>query len=206
MTVDVSEAAAVTATQQPASPLGLHPGHEPPAQVLRKVVQELPDACERLAYVRQMTEQAAGTVLGLVDAAQDDAEQVRRQGADLSDALMRMATAPELSVERARAMLRLCASYAATAAAFAGREKGLHTEIMMAQGFQDLSGQVINKVIGMLERAERPLEQLLADVEADAQPGDAAPLAAGAMLEGVQTPDKALQQDDVDDLLASLGF
>lgn len=173
-----------------------------PVQVLHKVVQELPDACERLAYVRSMTEEAATKVLGLVDAAQDDAEQVRRQGSDLSETLCRMALAPDLTVERARQMLKLCAAYAANAASFASREKSLHTEIMMAQGFQDLSGQVINKVVGMLESVESPLEHLLAQFE----PPAAAQDAGTQVLEGVQTPDKALQQDDVDDLLASLGF
>lgn len=174
-----------------------------PVQVLHKVVQELPDACERLAYVRSMTEEAATKVLGLVDAAQDDAEQVRRQGSDLSETLCRMALAPDLTVERARQMLKLCAAYAANAASFASREKSLHTEIMMAQGFQDLSGQVINKVVGMLESVEAPLEHMLAQFEPPkAEFSDSA----SQGLEGVQTPDKALQQDDVDDLLASLGF
>lgn len=175
--------------------------HPEATQALQQFAHELPDACERLAYVRQMTEQAANKVLNLVDAAQDDAEQVRRQGSDLSETLMRLATAPELSLERARSMMKLCAAYAATAAGFAAREKSLHTELMMAQDFQDLSGQVLNKVGRMLESAERPLEQMLASL---------APAALAApdqlALQGVQTPDKALKQDDVDDLLASLGF
>jgi len=173
------------------------------AQVLQTVVLELPDARERLAYVRKMTEQAANKVLGLVESAQDDAEQVRRQGVDLSEALQRQAVSSELTIERARSMMKLCAAYAASAASFAAREKSLHTEIMMSQDFQDLSGQVINKVIKMLERAEQPLTQMLAGVAAEA-PTEAPPEA--QVLEGVQTPDKALQQDDVDDLLASLGF
>jgi chemotaxis protein CheZ len=173
-------------------------------------VHELPDACERLAYVRSMTEQAANKVLGLVEAAQDDAEAVRRKGMDLSDALSRLAVSSDLSVERARAMMKLCATYAADAASFAAREKSLHTEIMMSQDFQDLSGQVINKVIKMLERAEAPLHQVLGDAPLAVSAAPAASAAAAPppvqALEGVQTPDKALQQDDVDDLLASLGF
>ena len=167
------------------------------------MVQELPDACERLGYVRKMTEQAATTVLELVERAQDDAEQVRRQGTDLSEMLSRQATSEALTLERARSMLKLCAAYAATAAGFAERERALHTELMMAQGFQDLSGQVINKVIKMLERSEQPLVEMLAGLPQSAAPAAEAPQ---QMLEGVQTPDKALQQDDVDDLLASLGF
>ncbi len=175
------------------------------AQVLQQLVQELPDACERLGYVRKMTEQAATTVLELVERAQDDAEQVRRQGTDLSEMLSRQATSQELTLDRARSMLKLCAAYAATAAGFAERERSLHTELMMAQGFQDLSGQVINKVIKMLERSEQPLVEMLAGLpKTDFMATSSEP--APQMLEGVQTPDKALQQDDVDDLLASLGF
>lgn len=170
-------------------------------QALHKLSQELPDACERLDYVKRMTDQAATKVLNLVDDAQGDAEGVRRQGSELSESLQRLAQAPDLSVERARAMMRLCAAYAASAAGFADRVKTLQTEIMMAQDFQDLSGQVINKVLGMLRPAEAPLQELLAQYEAQ-EPVAAEP----EQLAGVQTPDKALQQDDVDALLAEMGF
>ncbi|WP_431050193.1 protein phosphatase CheZ [Roseateles sp. L2-2] len=170
-------------------------------QALQKLSHELPDACERLDYVKRMTDQAANKVLGIVESAQEDAQAVARQGHELSESLQRLAASPDLSVERARAMMRLCAAYAAGAAGFADRVKGLQTEIMMAQDFQDLSGQVINKVLGMLRPAEEPLQQLLA-----AQ-GHAAPAAAAEeQLAGVQTPDKALQQDDVDAMLAEMGF
>ena len=170
------------------------------AQILHNVADELPDARERLAYVRSMTEQAATKVLNLVEAAQADAEAVRKKGRELSDALNRLALSSNISPERARALMKLCAAYAADAASFAAREKALHTEIMMSQDFQDLSGQVINKVSRMLERVEPPLQDLIASL-----PAPVAPLAA-EHLGGVQTPDKALKQDDVDALLASLGF
>ena len=170
------------------------------AQILHTVVEELPDARERLAYVRSMTEQAATKVLTLVEAAQDDAEAVRKKGRELSDALNRLALSSNISPDRARALMKMCAAYAADAASFAAREKSLHTEIMMSQDFQDLSGQVINKVSKMLERAEPPLKDLVASL-----PRPAA-AAVSEELGGVQTPDKALKQDDVDDLLASLGF
>lgn len=170
-------------------------------QALQKLSHELPDACERLDYVKRMTDQAANKVLGIVESAQEDAQAVARQGHELSESLQRLAAAPDLSVERARAMMRLCAAYAAGAAGFADRVKGLQTEIMMAQDFQDLSGQVINKVLGMLRPAEEPLQQLLA-----AQGHDTPAAAAEEQLAGVQTPDKALQQDDVDAMLAEMGF
>lgn len=177
--------------QAPSTAAGAH-------QALHRLSQELPDACERLDYVKRMTDQAASKVLGLVEAAQDDAAAVHRQGRELSESLQRLAQAPDLSVERARAMMKLCAAYAAGAAAFADRVKGLQTEIMMAQDFQDLSGQVINKVLALLRPADGPLQHLLAEHEPQEM--------AAEQLAGVQTPDKALQQDDVDALLAEMGF
>jgi chemotaxis protein CheZ len=82
---------------------------------------------------------------------------------------------------------------------------------MMAQDFQDLSGQVIQKVIDIITRTELQLVQLLVDSspETVAQEKEQAPVALSVdthVLTGPQTADKALQQSDVDDLLASLGF
>ncbi len=143
---------------------------------IQVAAHELPDACDRLLYVKQMTEQAANKVFALIDQLQADTQ-----------ALRALADAPDPEALRA----------------LAERQQALSTELMLSQEFQDLSGQVINKVVKLLESVERPLHQVLAHA------GDAAteamPLDDGALV-GVQTPDKALQQDDVDDLLASLGF
>ncbi|MBH9551397.1 protein phosphatase CheZ [Inhella gelatinilytica] len=143
---------------------------------IQKAVEELPDACERLKYVKQLTQSAANKVFDLSDAVQADAK-----------ALLSLAdqVAPE---------------HQAALRALAEKQQGLATELMMSQDFQDLSGQVVNKVIALMQSVERPLEAVLEHagrVEAAVQ-DDA--------LAGVQTPDKALKQDDVDDLLASLGF
>ncbi len=143
---------------------------------IQVAAHELPDACERLLHVKQMTEQAANKVFALIDQLQADTQ-----------ALRDLAASPNPEALRA----------------LADRQQALSTELMLSQEFQDLSGQVINKVVKLLESVERPLHQVLAHA------GDAAteamPLDDGALV-GVQTPDKALQQDDVDDLLASLGF
>ena len=73
---------------------------------------------------------------------------------------------------------------------------------MMAQDFQDLSGQVIKKVVSIIGHAELQLQQLLK--HSDGQ----APVASASteQLAGPQAPDKAVAQDDVDSLLASMGF
>ncbi len=80
---------------------------------------------------------------------------------------------------------------------------------MMSQDFQDLSGQVIKKVIDVITRTEMQLVQLLLD----SAPNEAGVASTAAeftgethQLQGPQTADTALAQGDVDDLLASLGF
>ncbi|PPE69679.1 protein phosphatase CheZ [Caldimonas thermodepolymerans] len=175
---------------------------------LQTVVSEIPDARERLAYVGRMTEDAANKVLNLVDVARPECETVASQGRELADSLRRLAEAPDMSVERARAMMKLCAGYADRAASFAQAQHGVLGDIMLSQSFQDLSGQVIKKVIDIITRTEHQLLDLLVDSAPEQQPAAApAPSPAPASeLAGPQVPDKALKQDEVDDLLASLGF
>ena len=55
----------------------------------------------------------------------------------------------------------------------------------MSQDFQDLSGQVISKVMKMLERMEKPLHHVLGD-----QPKARRRHRHAEELAGVQTPDK----------------
>jgi chemotaxis protein CheZ len=154
-------------------------------KVLHEVAQEIPDARDRLAYVGQMTERAAHKVLGLVDQAKPDClalvaegEALLAQGGELPPAV---ADYLRRTVEHARA------------------QQDTLNNIMMTQDFQDLSGQVIQKVIGIITRTETQLQEMLEHSEPPQ-------VAQRTELAGPQVPDKALQQDDVDDLLASLGF
>jgi chemotaxis protein CheZ len=168
----------------------------------------MPDARERLAYVSQMTNTAAHRVLGLVEQSKPVCADVAGQGRDLAETLGRMAGADNLDVNRARALLRLCATYAARAADFAQQQNDALGDILIAQDFQDLSGQVIKKTIDIIERAERQLVTAFGPVIDADRTSQVAEATHGqtASLAGPQAPDKALQQDDVDDLLASLGF
>ena len=133
-----------------------------------------------------------------------------------------MAKADDLTLERARAMMVVCGKFADRSADFAQSQASALSDIMMAQDFQDLSGQVIKKVIDIITRTEVQLVRLLlesapkdiAEAAAATVMGttpDGTPLKEAATvdthtLEGPQSADKAMKQDDVDDLLASLGF
>ncbi len=168
-------------------------------QRLTEVANEIPDARDRLAYVGKMTEEAAHKVLGTVERGLPLCEPVRAQGEALA-LQIRQRPVGDASDGPCGKLMQECADYAQSASAFAGKQGELLTEIMMAQSFQDLSGQVINRVIDIITRTERQILELLVDTAPDQV--DTPPTA----LVGPQVPDKALKQDDVDDLLASLGF
>jgi chemotaxis protein CheZ len=80
-------------------------------------------------------------------------------------------------------------------------------EIMMAQDFQDLTGQVIRKIIEVTKTMEQQLVVLLLEsapprVKAEFDAG----LLNGPVIDPAGRTDVVTSQDQVDDLLASLGF
>jgi chemotaxis protein CheZ len=184
-------------------------------QQLHSVVGEIPDARDRLAYVGKMTEDAANKVLTLVENGKPECDDLAKRGLELGQSLARMAASEDLSVERAKGLMMVCGKFAERSAKFAEGQASVLSDIMMAQDFQDLSGQVIKKVIDIITRTELQLVHLLIE---SAPPGtgpavtlasiadEAAKTVDNHVLEGPQTADTALQQNDVDDLLASLGF
>jgi len=168
---------------------------------LHELADEIPDARDRLAYVGQMTEAAANKVLDLVDAGQPACQGAAVESAALADRLAALAAHPELGVGEARAALSEAVAALQHQASVLRGQASVLGDIMMAQDFQDLSGQVIKKVTGIIGHTEQQLRQLLAQTE-----GRAAQALDLGKLQGPQVPDKAVGQEDVDDLLASLGF
>ena len=181
--------------------------------VLKGAVDELPDARSRLQYIARLTGDAAEKVLNRVDEAKAEQDAVRQHSQQLLDTIGAVPglkwAMPELlewtqkiqhSTERTDAHL---------------------TEIMLAQDFHDLTGQVIKKVVALAATIEEQLLQLLLESAAHAQ-SEAAPqpaaLAAsapggvrreqlaGPVVDPEGRSDVVTDQSQVDDLLASLGF
>ncbi len=182
------------------------------ANQLHNIVEEIPNARDRLAYVGKMTEDAANKVLNLVEEAKPACDDLAKRGDELGAALTRLAQSADYSDEKAKGLLVTCGKFAHSTAQFSSKQAEVLSDIMMAQDFQDLSGQVIKKVIDIISRTEMQLVQLLIDSSPEAVVSTKAAATEGTVsvddhvLEGPQTADNALKQDDVDDLLASLGF
>lgn len=178
-------------------------------RLLEEAAQTIPDARERLNYIAALTEQAAERVLNAIDAAKPIQEKLGSRAVELAarwDALYEQ----KLGVEEFKQLAAETRAYlkGVPADTQATGEKLL--EIMMAQDFQDLTGQVIKRIVELARNLESQLVQLLVDIsQGEVKP--AAPFAANHLLNGPVVnacgrDDVVTSQDQVDELLESLGF
>ena len=172
---------------------------------LQRIAHEIPDALDRLTYVGQMTETAAHKVLGLVEAAKPECTHLLEHAQGTQRQIDQLLADGSPAPTRLQGDLQQLAQFVRAASTLADNQERTLTEIMMAQDFQDLSGQVIKKVIDIISRTESQLLQLLKETAPEHVVASFA-AADAAALQGPMTPDKAMQQDDVDDLLAQMGF
>ncbi|MBU0603346.1 MAG: protein phosphatase CheZ [Gammaproteobacteria bacterium] len=173
---------------------------------LEEVANQMPDARSRLNYVAQMTEKAASRVLNATDVAiplQDDVE-ARSSGLhDRWEKLYRN----ELSPEEFKALASETRAFLGDVPGFARDTRAQLNEIMMAQDFQDLTGQVIKKVVEMSQKLESGLVQVLIESMPAAKRASAPEgLLNGPVINAEGRDDVVSNQEQVDDLLESLGF
>lgn len=167
---------------------------------LNDISSEVTDAAGRLEYIATLTEQAANKVLNSIDDAMPVQDDLARKAGEIEGRWNALFEG-KMSVEDFKLLARDSRQYAADSGTAAEAEKARLMTIMMAQDFQDITGQIIKKVIGITQKLERELAQLLIDN---------APLAAREkvvdLMAGPAVPASAMAQTDVDNLLADLGF
>ena len=172
---------------------------------IARVTEAIPDARERLNYVAQMTERAAERALNAVDIAQPIQENLSRQANGLTER-WDVWFSSALALDDARELVIDTRSYLSGVPQKVSATHAQLMEIMMAQDFQDLTGQVVKKMMDMIQDMETQLLQLLIDNT----PIEKRLEANNGLLNGPQTktgnPDAVENQNQVDDLLASLGF
>jgi chemotaxis protein CheZ len=173
------------------------------AEKLRGSMGELPDAQSRLSYIARLTGEAAEKVLNRVEQAKAQHDFIAQETRRVVTSLVKD---PVAAVAKGEIMNFLTDVERVTT------EADVHlTEIMMAQDFHDLTGQVIARVVNLAATIEQQLVQLLIQT---APPNNvqAAPIEtprthlAGPVVDPEHTPDVVTSQSQVDDLLASLGF
>ncbi|ACB33269.1 chemotaxis phosphatase, CheZ [Leptothrix cholodnii SP-6] len=166
---------------------------------LQTAAEGLPDARSRLNYIANKTSDAANKVLNSVDHAKSEHLRISADTRALAAALV----ADPVKAVASGAVLNFAHDVEASTA----RIDQHLTDIMLAQDFHDLTGQVVAKVVALAIDLEDSLVKLLVQVV----PPDQRDKVDSSVLNGpVVNPegrtDVVSDQSEVDDLLASLGF
>ena len=174
---------------------------------LSTVATEITGAKDRLEYVASLTEQAANKVLNAIDIGMPAQDLLAKQARTMEGRWAALYDG-KLSVDEFKALAGDSRQFANIVADATDAEKARLLEIMMAQDFQDITGQLIKKIVIITHTAEKELAQLLrdnapAELKAAMQPVELSPV---ELLNGPSLEGTAMAQDGVDDLLESLGF
>jgi len=170
---------------------------------------EIPDARERLNHVIKMTKDAADRTLCAVEETMPMAETISNRAGELRSAWERFRRR-ELSVEQFKELSGSIEQFLVDIESESGIMKDNLNEVLMAQGFQDLTGQIISRVITLVGQVENNLVELIRITGHKMTPVVEEKkkdiVAEGPQIPGVGKSDVVSGQDDVDDLLSSLGF
>jgi chemotaxis protein CheZ len=166
---------------------------------LQHAADNLPDARSRLNYIAKKTGDAANKVLNSVDHAKAEHQHISAETRRIAEAIVRD---PVKAVASGAVM-----NFVADVEKSTSQIDQHLTDIMMAQDFHDLTGQVVAKVVSLATDLEDSLVKLLVQ----AAPPEQAKKVEETLLNGpVVNPegrtDVVQNQGEVDDLLASLGF
>lgn len=175
-------------------------------KALEETARQIPDARERLEYIARMTEQAAAKVLNACDIAKPAQDALNRSMQGLGARWEKM-FANQLSVDEFKQLAADSHNFFKEAPAAVAATNTQLEIIMMAQDFQDLTGQVISRVVETVQNIEGQLLQVLIEVMPEEKKA-AAPegLMNGPVINADGRSDVLTSQAQVDDLLESLGF
>ncbi len=167
---------------------------------LRQSVEGLPDARSRLSYIARKTGEAADKVLTAVELAKLEHAGIAASGKRLSASLT-------AGIAPAATIAGVMAFVGEVEAATTRIDQHL-TDIMLAQDFHDLTGQVVAKIVALATDLEDSLVKLLVQVAPSelVVPESALADLHGPVVDAAGRTDVVSSQGEVDDLLASLGF
>lgn len=172
--------------------------------------KEVPDARARLDHVLKMTDEAAHKTMDLVEQCGPLAERTARAAGDIAE-LWTKFRARKIQIDEFRAMVKKLDVFLDASRGDMDKVRNNLTEVLMAQGYQDLSGQIIRGVMKLVTELETALVDLVRLSRTGPQ-GIAAPAkdtmsrGFGPAVPGVDNGPSVSGQSDVDSLLAGLGM
>ncbi|WP_395300447.1 protein phosphatase CheZ [Enterobacter sp. ECC-175] len=176
-------------------------------QALKEVADAFPNTRDRLNYVVGKTSQAADRALTSVEAARPLQESLSENATQLTERWDAWFENPQ-PLEDAKALVKDTRSFLHEVPEMTQQTNRQLTEIMMAQDFQDLTGQVLQSLMQVIATVEEELISVLVENmgerAVDAQ-NDDAQLKNGPQIDA-SVKGIVASQEQVDDLLESLGF
>ena len=182
--------------------------------------EAIPDAKQRLNYVMEMTESAANKTMDAVEASLPIAQQLADEIATIKPTWDRLMNR-EIELGEFKTLCHSLDKFMNNSHTKTDELQGLMTNVLMAQDYQDLTGQVIRRVIELVREVEDSLINLLTvfgsqddgQIKQEKQAIDKAPAQSetlagpeGPIIDKESRDDVVSGQDEVDDLLSSLGF
>ncbi len=179
---------------------------------------EIPDARARLVHVINMTDEAAHRTLDLVEQSGPLAERTVREASDVLEILEAFkghangAQGFETVLQSIDGLLPLMKAVEKFLPAARSNSELIRrnlADVLLAQGYQDLTGQIIRsvmKLVAELETALANLARLSGDIVEHATMGENVSAGQGPVVPGVTKGEVASGQTDVDALLSGLGM
>jgi len=171
---------------------------------LQKAASDIPDARDRLNYIASMTQAAAERVLNATEAAQPIVDRIESGAKNLAGEWQKLFD-NKLDENQFKQLAMNTHAYLLELPRQTRQTSAHLTEIMMAQDFQDLTGQVIKKVMDVTQNLEQQLLALLVHHAPPSVQLDTS-LLNGPVINAAGRTDVVTSQAQVDDLLESLGF
>lgn len=178
---------------------------------------DIPDAKERLSHVIKVTDEAAHKTMNAIDECVPICENFEKLSEDIGSKWQRFISR-EISAEEFRSLSKEIGDFLEASPQEASKLKDHLNNVLMAQDFQDLTGQTIRCVIKMVQEIEDSLVEFFklstrrgGAADSDEEKAQVKKERKETKLEGPQIPgmessDAVSGQDEVDDLLSSLGF
>jgi len=179
---------------------------------------DIDEAQEGLQYVVEMTAKAANKTMDKVDESMPLSESIASEAFEIKQEWTRFLN-KEMSAKEFRELTKRVSQFLENTEGSTKKLNANLSDILLAQDFQDLTGQVIQRITSMITDVESRLVNLVAmaghvdqmtgiqhneikvqEKEEDINKG------VGPQLNSEDNEDVASNQDEVDDLLSSLGF
>jgi len=170
--------------------------------------KEVPDARHRLDHVLKLTDEAAHKTMDLVDQSCPLAERTSKGAAELN-VLWKQFRSREIAVQDFRGMLEKMDLFLDAAQADTDAVRRNLSEVLMTQGYQDISGQIIRGVMKLVGELEVALGELvkLSSIDTSRKKVDEEPARGfGPVVPGINHGVTVGDQQDVDSLLSGLGL